>query len=89
MCYRLLEASGGQVGRPGAHSGTGLLAVADWWLANGLSVEEVTEAAAAPARTRVKAKMRMASFMIGNLFGSRFDKEDGSLHTQMLVQIPC
>jgi hypothetical protein len=60
---------GGQVGRPGAHSGTGLLAVADWWLARGLAVEEETEAAAAPARTRVRAKMRMTSFMIGNLFG--------------------
>jgi hypothetical protein len=38
-------------------------AVADWWLARPLVVEEETEAAAAPARTRERAKMRMASFM--------------------------
>jgi hypothetical protein len=44
-----------------------MLAVADWWLAMGCAVLGVVAAAAAPATIRVKAKMRTASFIIGNL----------------------
>jgi hypothetical protein len=39
--------------------------VADWWLGM-ITVLEV-EAAAAPATTTNRAKMRMASFIVGNL----------------------
>jgi hypothetical protein len=46
----------------------GKLAVADWWLAMGFAVLGVVAAAAAPATTTVRAKMRMASFIIGNLW---------------------
>jgi hypothetical protein len=60
--------TGGQVGSPGAQSGIGSVAVADWWLANGLGVEEETDAAATPAKTIERAKMRMANLMVGNLF---------------------
>jgi hypothetical protein len=59
--------TGGQVGSPGAHSGIGSVAVADWWLANGLDVEEETDAAATPAKTTDSAKIRMAILMVGNL----------------------
>ena len=57
----------GQVGKPGAQNGTGSVAVADWWLENGLGVEEETDAAATPANAIEMAKMRMATFMVGNL----------------------
>jgi hypothetical protein len=57
----------GQVGSPGAHSGIGSVAVADWWLVKGLAVEDDRDAAATPAKTIESAKMRMASLMIGNL----------------------
>jgi hypothetical protein len=56
----------GQVGNPGAQSGTGTLAVADWELTNVCGVDEETEAAATPAKTIDRAAMRMASFMFGN-----------------------
>jgi len=56
----------GQPGKPGAQRGTGLLAVADWWLGNVRVVEDETEAAATPTKTTVRAKVRMASFMSGN-----------------------
>lgn len=49
---------------PGPHPGPGMLAAADWWLTNTLVVEDV--AAAAPATTTNKAKMRIASFIVGN-----------------------
>jgi len=55
------------VGSPGAHHGIGLLAVADWWLGMALVVGDETEAAAAPATTTDRAKMRIASFIVGNL----------------------
>jgi len=48
----------------GPHPGTGRLAVADWWLGMTCEVEEEKEAAAAPATTTERAKIRMASFMI-------------------------
>jgi len=57
----------GQVGNPGAQSGIGLLAVAAWWLGSA-RLEEETEAAATPTKTTDRAKMRTASFMIGNPF---------------------
>jgi hypothetical protein len=57
----------GQVGSPGAHSGIGSVAVADWWLVNGFAVEEDRDAAATPAKAIESAKIRMASLMIGNL----------------------
>jgi len=57
-----------QVGTPGPQAGTGRAAVADWWLAGTRGVEDETVAAAAPANTTDSAKMRIASFMIGNLF---------------------
>jgi hypothetical protein len=40
--------------------------VADWWLATTVVVLGVTAAAAAPTRTIEKAKMRTASFIVGN-----------------------
>jgi hypothetical protein len=51
----------------GPHVGIGKLAVADWWLWMGFAVLGVTAAAAAPATMMVRAKMRIASFIIGNL----------------------
>jgi hypothetical protein len=52
----------------GSHPGTGMLAVADWWLAMGGAVLGVVAAAAKPATTMDKAKMRMTSLMAGNLW---------------------
>ena len=43
-----------------------MLAVADWWLGMACVVEDETVAAAAPVKTTDRAKIRMASFMIGN-----------------------
>ena len=63
-----MSIGGGQVGSPGAHNGIGSVAVADWWLVNGLAVEEETDAAATPAKAIESAKMRMASLMMSNLF---------------------
>jgi hypothetical protein len=48
----------------GPHAGVGRLAVADWWLAMGFAVLGVVAAAAAPAAITVRAKMRMASFIL-------------------------
>jgi hypothetical protein len=44
-----------------------MLAVADWWLMTGFAVAEETEAAAMPAKTSDRTKMRAASFIVGNL----------------------
>ena len=55
---------------PGPQPGTGSSEVADWWLAIKWVVEEEeTEAAATPAKTIESAKMRIASFIFGNLSG--------------------
>jgi hypothetical protein len=54
---------------PGPQVGTGSPAVADWWLAMAVEVEEERPAAAAPAMTRERAKMRTTSFMISFLLG--------------------
>ena len=43
--------------------GTGRLSVADWWLTIVDTDFGVVAAAAAPATTRVSAKMRIASFI--------------------------
>jgi hypothetical protein len=55
-------------GIPGPHPGVGKAEVADWWLARTFEGVEERVAAAAPAKTTQRAKMRRASFMIGNLF---------------------
>ena len=70
----------GQPGKPGAHSGMGLLAVAAWWLAKGRAVEGAMEAAAAPAKAREMATMRMADFMIEGPFISWGGKRTCVLH---------
>jgi len=54
--------------------------VADWWLAKTLELEDERVAAAAPAKTTERAKIRMASFMIGYLSGFRIDRESHNLH---------
>jgi hypothetical protein len=41
-----------------------MLAVADWWLEIIFKVDDEKEAAAAPANTTDKARMRMASFIV-------------------------
>jgi hypothetical protein len=56
-----------------------MLAVADWWLVKTLVVEDV--AAAAPATTTNKAKMRIASFIVGNPSRTRLAR-DASLCMQ-------
>jgi hypothetical protein len=47
-----------------------LVAVAAWWLGRNLLEEDETEAAATPTKTIERARMRMASFMAGNLFSN-------------------
>jgi hypothetical protein len=67
--FYLTEPPGGRGGQMyGPHAGVGMLAVADWWLVTGGAVLGVVAAAAAPATTMVRAKMRMASFIEGNLW---------------------
>jgi len=56
----------GHVGSPGTQPGIGMLAVADWCLRRALVLEE-KEAAATPAKTTERAKIRMASFIVGKL----------------------
>jgi len=45
-----------------------MLAVADWWLRIAGADLEVVAAAAAPATTTERTKMRIASFMVCNPF---------------------
>jgi hypothetical protein len=66
-CYFPGGGRSGQPGSPGAQSGIGLVAVADWWLGRTRAEECETEAAATPTRTTESAKRRMASFIVGNL----------------------
>lgn len=54
----------GQVGIFGPHAGTGSPAVAAWWLTIAFVADGEKDAAAAPATTRERAKIRTASFMI-------------------------
>jgi hypothetical protein len=44
-----------------------MLAVADWWLGMAGVVLGVTAAAAAPATTTDRAKIRIANFIVSNL----------------------
>lgn len=75
LCHYLwcqfLGTESGQVGSPGAQRGIGILAVAACELGIACVAEDETEAAATPARTTERAKMRMASFIEGNslMFG--------------------
>jgi hypothetical protein len=48
------------------HSGVGTLAVADWWFGTAGAFLGVTAAAAAPATTTDRAKMRITCFIVGN-----------------------
>ena len=48
----------------GPQPGIGRLAVADWWLVIAFAEAGDLTAAAAPATTTVRAKMRMTSFMV-------------------------
>jgi hypothetical protein len=50
---------------PGPHAGIGMLSVAAWWLRTAWVEEDDTEAAAAPATTTERAKMRTMVFMSG------------------------
>jgi len=45
-----------------------MVEVADWWLGTAGAVLGVMDAAAAPATTMDNAKMRIASFIVGNLW---------------------
>jgi hypothetical protein len=57
--------------------------VADWWLAMGRAVEDETEAAAAPAKTMVKAMIRIVSFIVGNLSWIWIDRRHVSNQSSM------
>jgi hypothetical protein len=57
-------------------NGAGWLAVADWWLTKVLEVA----AAAPPATTTRRAKMRMASFIISNPLRFGFAESAFSAH---------
>jgi len=66
--------SGGQ-GMSGPQMGTGRAEAALWWLGMArIVVVEETEAAAPPARTKAKAIMRMASFIVSNLIRILIDR---------------
>jgi hypothetical protein len=54
--------------------GPGILSVADWWLGKAGATLEVVEAAATPATTTDRAKMRIASFIFGNLLRIQIDR---------------
>jgi hypothetical protein len=70
----------GHVGIPGPQTGIGTLAVADWWLGMAGLVVDETEAAATPAKTTERAKMRMASFIVGNPSWLRIGRRRVSSH---------
>jgi hypothetical protein len=60
--------------------GTGSEPVADWWLAKTRELDDESEAAAAPAKTTDRAKIRMASFIVGYLSEFRIDRMKLNLH---------
>jgi hypothetical protein len=66
-----------QVGMPGPHVGIGNVAEGDWWLGKRGAFFGVTAAAATPATTTDKAKMRIASFILGYLVLSKAWTECG------------
>jgi hypothetical protein len=71
--YRTLELGCvGHIGIFGPQVGTGILAVADWWLTIAFAEAGDFTAAAAPATTTVRAKMRTTSFMDDYLNGVKF-----------------
>jgi hypothetical protein len=51
-----------------------MLAVADWWLGRAGAALGVVAAAAAPATTTDRAKMRMTDFMIVNPWWTQIDR---------------
>jgi hypothetical protein len=70
---------GGHTGAPGRpQPGFGKAAVADWWLTKVL--ELVVVAAAAPATTTNRAKIRMASFIVSDPFRIEFAEYVFSAH---------
>ena len=54
-----------QPGIPGPQAGIGRAEAAAWWLGTACVVDDDMEAAAAPARTTDRAKMRTTSFIKG------------------------
>jgi len=72
---------------PGPHPGTGIAALAAWWLMNMCEFEEECDAAAAPAITTAQAKMRIASFIVGYPFAKTIDTNGLCTNTFMLEQI--
>jgi len=61
-----------------------MLAVADWWLGTTGAVLGATAAAAAPATTTDRAKMRMTCFIVGNPLAIWIDRKRISLHDEIL-----
>jgi hypothetical protein len=56
-------------------SGFGIVAVADWWLGRAtVEVLDVAAAAATPATTTDRAKIRMASFIVGTFSKIQIDR---------------
>lgn len=71
----------------GPHIGMGIAEVADWRLVKVWVVDDETEAAAAPATTTLRAKMRTTSFMTLLLFEWFLLTEViTSAHVQILAQ---
>ena len=60
---------------PGPQVGTGKPEVADRWLATACVVVEDSEAAAAPATTTERTKMRRASFIVGYPLSKMIDRK--------------
>jgi hypothetical protein len=76
------------VGTWGPQPGVGRLAAVDWWLGSTRVLLEETVAAAAPANTTDMAKMRMASFMIGNPLGIWIDRKSNSCTLEIVEDKP-
>ena len=65
------------MGIPGPHTGPGIPAETAWRLGVMCEEDEDTEAAAAPARTTVRPKIRIASFIrVGLLIGKKWNYEN-------------
>jgi hypothetical protein len=57
------------------HNGSGIVAVADWWLGRTTAeVWDVVAAAATPAIATDRAKIRMASFIVGTPLKIQIDR---------------
>jgi hypothetical protein len=70
----------------GPQVGIGMLPVADRWLERAGALLGENPAAAMPATTTERAKMRMTSFMVSNPFSKLIDREGILPNTKMLVQ---